>query len=65
MLTSSKYLTREYPQHQVRGISWCAKIHYRTCTHATRFGITAGLPTPILNPNCRLREIGVYHYRGR
>ena len=36
---------------RVRGISWCAKIHYRTHTHTTRFGITVGLPAAVLNPN--------------
>ena len=41
------------PMERVRGISRCAKIHYRTRTHATRFGITVGLPVPILNPNPR------------
>ena len=36
---------------QVCGVLWCAKIHYHTCTHATHFGNTAGLPIPVFNPN--------------
>ena len=35
---------------QVCGTPQCAKVHYRTRTHATRFGNTMGLPIPILNP---------------
>jgi hypothetical protein len=31
------------------GMPRCAKIHYRTRTHVTRFGNTAGLPAPVLN----------------
>jgi hypothetical protein len=34
------------------GMPRCAKIHYRTHTRITRFGNTAGLPTPILNLRC-------------
>jgi len=30
----------------------CAKVDNRTRTRATRFGITAGLPVPVPNPNC-------------
>jgi hypothetical protein len=35
----------------VRGVPQCAKIHYRTCTHTTRFGKPAGFPVPVPNPN--------------
>ena len=31
------------------GMPRCAKIHYRTRTHVTCFGNTAGLPAPVLN----------------
>ena len=29
----------------------CAKIQNRTRTRGTRFGNTAGIPVPVLNPN--------------
>ena len=35
---------------QVHGVPRCAKIHYCTRTHATRFGNTTGLPIPVFNP---------------
>jgi hypothetical protein len=34
------------------GMSWYAKIQYRTCTRVTRFGSTTGLPIPVRNPTC-------------
>ena len=35
----------------VRGILWCAKVHYRTRTRSTRFGNTAGKPVPVAIPS--------------
>jgi hypothetical protein len=35
---------------QVRGVLRCAKNQNCTHTHVTRFGNTAGLPVPVLNP---------------
>ena len=35
---------------QVRGVTWCNKIKYRTRTCDTRFGNSAGLPAPVLHP---------------
>jgi len=48
MLTLLQY-TRTYPRHRGTGTR-CAKIQYRTRTRGTRFGNTAGLPVPMLNP---------------
>ena len=35
----------------VCGMLRCAKVRYCTCTRHTRFGNTAGLPAPVLNPS--------------
>ena len=35
---------------RVRGVSRCTKNQNRTRTRGTRFGNTAGLPVPVLNP---------------
>ena len=37
---------------RVHGVLRCAKIQNRTRTRITRFGNTAGLPVPVLNPSC-------------
>ena len=42
--------TRE-PTVWVHGVPQCAEIYYRTRTHATHFGNTAGFSVPVLNPN--------------
>ena len=39
---------------RVCGMPRCAKVRYRTRTHVTHFGNTAGLPVPVLNANCVL-----------
>jgi len=36
---------------RVHSVPWCAKIQNRTHTHSTRFGNTAGIPIPVLNPS--------------
>jgi hypothetical protein len=35
---------------RVRGVSRCGKIQNCTHTRDTHFGITTGLPVPVLNP---------------
>ena len=50
-LTCAVKLTCEIPitTGTGRSMPWCAKIHYCTHTHVTHFGITTGLPAPVLN----------------
>ena len=48
---------------RVCGMLRCAKICYRTRTHATRFLNTTGLPIPVLNPRCGKSQPTVYLWK--